>query len=159
VARGARKLDRPAFGGPRGLNRKGGSREPLTDNGRAVRASAGGPFADQAKILCQNRRYDDSLAALRHAHALAAAEPRRDQLTSALVYLAQGKPETARRNCAADRNSGQPLCLAIAPHQLGRLAEAKDTLANLRAAMGNTGLMIMPRYTRNGAMGPARSPG
>ena len=67
MARGARKLDRPAFGGPRGLNRKGGSREPLTDNGGAVRASAGGPFADQAEILCQGRRNDDPLAALRHA--------------------------------------------------------------------------------------------
>jgi len=96
-------------------------------------------YADQAEILYQNRRYDDSLAALRHAHALAEAEPPRDQLTSALVYLAQGKPEMARQKCALDQNAGQTLCLAIATHQLGRLAEAKAHLAKFRAAMGDTG--------------------
>ena len=74
-----------------------------------------------------------------HAHALAALEPPRDQLTSALVDLAQEKPETARQRCAADRNSGQTLCLAIAVHQFGRLAEAKASLAKFRAAMGNNG--------------------
>ncbi|HWY14476.1 MAG TPA: winged helix-turn-helix domain-containing protein [Rhizomicrobium sp.] len=96
-------------------------------------------YADQAEILYQNRRYDDSLAALRHARALAAAEPPRDQLTSALDYFAQGKPEMARQKCALDQNSGQTLCLAIATHQLGQLTEAKAHMAKFRAAMGNTG--------------------
>src|ERR1700733_1147630 len=96
-------------------------------------------YADQAEILYQNRRYDDSLAALRHARALAAAEPPRDQLTSALDYFAQGKPEMARQKCALDQNSGQTLCLAIATHQLGQLTEAKAHLAKFRAAMGDTG--------------------
>ena len=96
-------------------------------------------YADQAEILYLNRRYVDSLAALRHARALAAIEPPRDQLISALVYLAQGKPRIARQKCAADQNSGQTLCLAIAAHQLGQLTEAKAHMATLRASMGNTG--------------------
>jgi TolB-like protein/DNA-binding winged helix-turn-helix (wHTH) protein len=96
-------------------------------------------YADQAEILYLDRRYEDSLAALRHARALAASESPRDQLTFALVSLAQGKPEIARQTCALGQNARQTLCLAIATHQLGQLTEAKAHLARLRASMGNTG--------------------
>jgi TolB-like protein/DNA-binding winged helix-turn-helix (wHTH) protein len=110
-------------------------------------------YTDQAEVLYYSHRYEDSLTALRHARALAATEPPRDQLILASDYLAEGKAKMAREYCIAGRNWEQTFCLAIAAHQLGRRSEAEAQLGKLRESSGdNAAYQYAETYAQWGDM-------
>jgi len=117
---------------------------PAAAEAAAARVIARNPtdsygYWDQALVLYLGRRYQDSLAASRHAAALSDTAPPGDQAVAALDWLALKRPQIAHDACAPNRNWQQTECLAIAAYQLGHLAEAKAQLANLRRSLGDWG--------------------
>ena len=96
-------------------------------------------YWDQAQVYYLARRYQDALAASRHASALALTGPAADQATSALIWLALGRADIAASICAPNKAWQETQCLAIAAYRLGKFAEAQARMAALRTAMGNAG--------------------
>jgi eukaryotic-like serine/threonine-protein kinase len=89
------------------------------------------------------RRFGDVHAAALDARARN-AEVYDTGLYEALADLALGHPESALQTCQAVTEpplllEDKDLCLALAAHALGKLAEAKDALERLEAAKGDLG--------------------
>jgi TolB-like protein/DNA-binding winged helix-turn-helix (wHTH) protein len=121
------------------------SHEPLPARVAAVEHAASlDPMSPEAyRVLSEAynlaRRYDDSIAALRHVEQL---EPKVTALDAAYIgnaELMQGKPAAARQTCAGGRDWMENQCLALAYGALHMPAEAEAQLAKLRAALGDAG--------------------
>jgi tetratricopeptide (TPR) repeat protein len=87
------------------------------------------------------RRYDEALAAIRHAEQLQSSVTDPDVDALAEIELRQGRPAAALQSCAPAHDWEQILCLAMANHALGKLPQAAAALARLRAMLGDTGAM------------------
>jgi TolB-like protein/DNA-binding winged helix-turn-helix (wHTH) protein len=91
-----------------------------------------------ARVLFMARRYDEALEALGHVAALAGGKmPVGYTGLKGGVLVAAGRLEEARRLCAAGANSDQLEVLALADHQLKRLADAQADVAKLIAMQGD----------------------
>jgi tetratricopeptide (TPR) repeat protein len=85
------------------------------------------------------RRYDDSIAALRHVEQLEPKVSTVDEAWIGFAELKQGKPAAARQTCADGRDWMENECLALAYGALHMPAEAAAQLVKLRAALGDAG--------------------
>jgi TolB-like protein/Tfp pilus assembly protein PilF len=89
------------------------------------------------------RRYDEALAALSDALALADdASDARGNL--AVTQYLRGDLQGARSSCekVAEDNDYRQQCLALAYHKLGQHAEAADALTKLEARWGDSGATV-----------------
>jgi tetratricopeptide (TPR) repeat protein len=109
--------------------RRGTQIDPLSVN-------AWGQFG---RILFMARRYDEAAEALHHAAVL--GDGLRPIYVGLLggVLLMQGQADAARSLCAPAANLEEKEVLAIADQRLGRIAEAEENLAKLRADQGDAG--------------------
>ena len=91
------------------------------------------------RILFMAHRFDEAAEALHHAGAV--GDGLRPIYVGLLggVLLMQDQPGAARKLCAAAATLEEKEVLAIADHELGRLAEAQVDLARLRADQGDAG--------------------
>jgi serine/threonine-protein kinase len=98
-------------------------------------------YEQLAEVLSDARRYDEALAAIRHAEQLQSSVTDPDVDALAEIELRQGRPAAALQSCAPAHDWEQILCLAMANHALGKLPQAAAALARLRAMLGDTGAM------------------
>lgn len=96
-------------------------------------------YACQGRVLYFDRKYEASLASFRHAQALSGTLSTGDRTDVAFDYLALGKPDLARAQCAAGATYQEIMCLAIVEQKLGRAAAAGAHFAKLHAMLGDTG--------------------
>ena len=94
-------------------------------------------FLRAAVINYLARRFDDALAALRHAEALGEPGPTRGRGLRGLIQVAMGNAEEASRTCAPEGDLAVAECTVIALHKLGKVTES--ALAKLQAFAGDSG--------------------
>jgi tetratricopeptide (TPR) repeat protein len=100
----------------------------------------GSGYWDQAQIYYLDRHYREALAASQHGSALVATGPAGgDEATSALAWLALGRPDMAASICTPNKTWQETMCLAIVEQRLGHIARAQTRLAALRALLGDRG--------------------
>jgi TolB-like protein len=112
---------------------------PFMERGAALDPLSPTSWGGLAFTYMYLRRYDDALAAFRHAEQL---QPDADTITpgvAGIVEFLKGDPEAARRDCAADRGSNGLECLAIAYQALHMPTKAAAALAALQAMEGDAG--------------------
>ena len=99
-------------------------------------------YAWLAEALEIARRYDEAIAALKEAMALA---PPGDALHTQLgiIYYELGDLERSRSECEiGGKNYRAKVCLAMTYEKLGRHRDAQEELAKLRAAAGRAGAYL-----------------
>lgn len=87
-------------------------------------------YGKQAEILYLDRKYDAALAALRREQAIGGDDGAFVRMMSALVHLAQRKPQAVIADCAQGCIASDAW-MAIAYEQVGRDAEAHQSLSRL----------------------------
>jgi tetratricopeptide (TPR) repeat protein len=93
-------------------------------------------YSRQSEIFEMVRRPADALAALQRARQLGSADSDGTYITF-LAELEEGDAAAAVRDCSV--GEGDPFCLALAYHALGRQADADTQLTKLRALAGDNG--------------------
>ena len=94
-------------------------------------------YTQLAWIYFDAKRYDDALAALRHAQQVATAGMRLPGGEKGEIELMNGNPAAAQRDCADRSDVLQNICLAMAYHALGKQDDALKQLDQVRAAVGD----------------------
>jgi serine/threonine-protein kinase len=83
------------------------------------------------------RRYDDALAAQRHAAELLPAMATMDMFQYGAIEIAKGNAEAARGACARERDFAEEECLALAYAALGKPLDSAAHLAKAQAVRGD----------------------
>ena len=99
-------------------------------------------YFNLAQILEMARRPADALAALQRAKQLGSLKTDNAYVTY-MAELEEGDAQAALRTCSA--GAGNPACLAIAYHLLGRQNEAVVQLKKLRDEAGDDGALTYAR--------------
>jgi tetratricopeptide (TPR) repeat protein len=96
-----------------------------------------GLYLKLAEIYFLSRRYDDALAAVRHAQQFGDIGITRGMGLTGFIKLMTSDAQAAIRACAAGRDVLEIECNALAYHALGRTAQAASFLARLQAIAGD----------------------
>jgi tetratricopeptide (TPR) repeat protein len=92
-----------------------------------------------ARILGWAGQYPEAMDALHRAQLLLPADPVADQVVRGFLEINHNDAAAARRACEGRRDYFANYCLAWAYNVLGRPAEARTQLDNMRAKVGDNG--------------------